>query len=177
MRRFALAAAAVAALSAAPAAEARGCGNADLDPAQATVQQLRHATVCVLNVQRRKHGLRRLRQNPGLVLAGQRHAMDMVERRYFSHSSTAGTPFMARIRRTGYLRRSGRTLLGENLAYGGRELGTPRQIVRSWMRSPGHRANILQPRFREVGIGVVRRLPVHGMSGATYAAAFGRRHL
>ncbi len=177
MRRIALAAAAIAALAAAPAAEARGCGNADADPAHTSVKRLRHATVCLLNKQRRSRGLHRLRQNPGLVLAGQRHALDMVERRYFSHSSTMGTPFTARIRRTGYLRRSGRTLLGENLAYGGRELATPRQIVRSWMRSPGHRANILQPRFREVGIGVVRRLPVHGMSGATYAAEFGRRHL
>ena len=176
MRRIALAAAAFAALAVAPAAEARGCGNADANPAHTSVKQLRHATVCLLNKQRRHRGLHRLRQNPGLVLAGQRHALDMVERRYFSHSSTMGTPFTARIRRTGYLRRSGRTLLGENLAYGGRELATPRQIVRSWMRSPGHRANILRARFREIGIAIVEGAPRAGVDDAlTYVTEFGVR--
>ena len=178
MRRFVLAAATAAAFTAAPAAaQAAPCANADANPAKATVKQLRKATVCLLNVHRRKHGRARLRVNSGLTLAGQRHAKDMVRRRYFSHSSRAGTRFTTRIRRAGYLRRSGRTLLGENLAWGGGRLATPREIVRSWMNSPGHRANILQPRFREVGIGVVRRLPVGDLRGATYAAEFGRRHL
>ena len=177
MRRIALAAATVAALVPAPAAQAAGCANADAHPANLTVKQARAATVCLLNVERRMHGRKRLRHNSGLALAGQRHARDMVRRRYFAHSSRMGTPFNVRIRRTGYLRGSGRTLLGENLAWGGGRLATPRQIVRSWMKSPGHRANILQPKFREVGIGIVRRLPVGGLRGATYAAEFGRRHL
>jgi uncharacterized protein YkwD len=177
VRRIALLTAVVASLIPASAAEARGCRNADADPAKLTVKQIRSATVCLLNVERRKRGLRGLRQNAGLALAGQRHASDMVRHRYFAHSSRSGTTFDVRIRRTGYLRGSGRAVLGENLAWGGGRLGTARRIVRSWMQSPGHRANVLQPKFREVGIGVVRRLPVAAAGrGATYAAEFGTRY-
>lgn len=170
-----LAAAVLGALLPTQAAHAAGCAGADVSPHALTVTQARAATVCLLNVQRRAHGLAPLRHNAGLALAGQRHARDMVQRRYFSHVSRGGTRFSTRIKRTGYLRGAGRALLGENLAWGSGRLATPRQIVRTWMRSPGHRANILKPAFREVGIGVVRARPA-GTSGATYAAEFGRRY-
>ena len=176
MRRFALAALLAAAALPAPAAQAAPCAGADKSPSTMTVKQVRATTTCLINVERRKRGRAPLRHNAGLALAGQRHARDMVARRYFAHVSRAGTRFSERIRRTGYLRGAGRAVLGENLAWGGGRLATPRQIVRSWMKSPGHRANILQRRFREVGIGVVRRLPVGGVRGATYAAEFGRRY-
>jgi uncharacterized protein YkwD len=177
MRRFALAAAVAAAVLPASPAQAAPCAGADTSPSAMTVRQLRATTTCLLNVERHKRGRASLRHNAGLALAGQRHARDMVARRYFAHVSRSGTEFMTRIRRTGYLRGAGHVVLGENLAWGGGGLATPRQIVRSWMHSPGHRANILQPRFREVGIGVVRSLPVAGRSGgATYAAEFGRRY-
>ena len=66
--------------------------------------------------------------------------------------------------------------LGENLAWGSYQLATPKSIVRSWMNSPGHRANILNGRFREIGIGVVDGAPVPGTShAATYATSFGTR--
>ena len=176
MRRFAVAAALCAAALPTSAAHAAPCAGADSSPASLTVTQVRDATICLMNAERRSHGRAPLRHNDGLALAGQRHARDMVARRYFAHDSRAGTDFGRRIRRTGYLRGAARAVIGENLAWGGGSLATPRQIVRSWMRSEGHRANILQPRFREVGIGVVRSLPVGGRSGATYAAEFGRRY-
>ena len=136
---------------------------------------MRAATVCLVNVERRKHGRTTLRANAGLALAGQRHARDMVRRRYFGHDSLGGRSFRARIARTGYLRRSRGAMVGENLAWGSRRSATPRAIVRGWMNSPGHRSNMLQPRFREIGIGIVRASPRgHGRS-ATYAAEFGIR--
>ena len=49
--------------------------------------------------------------------------------------------------------------VGENIAWGTAALATPRAIVAAWMASPGHRANILDPRYRETGIGVSRTLP------------------
>jgi uncharacterized protein YkwD len=64
--------------------------------------------------------------------------------------------------------------MGENLGWGSGSLATPRAMVRSWMNSPGHRANILRPTFTEVGIAVVTRTP-RGIGGATYATEFGRR--
>ena len=159
----------------APSAAQAACRGADASPASRSVAQVRAATVCLLNAERRARGLAPLRANAGLALAGQRHARDMVRRRYFAHASLAGRDFKTRIRRTGYLR-GHRAIVGENLAWGGGALATPRAIVRAWMRSPGHRANVLQPRFREVGVGVVRRLPSGGLRGATYAAEFGRRY-
>ena len=177
MRRKILGVAATAAalVATAPADAQAACANADKHPSQATVKQLRAATVCLVNRERRRHGLARLRANGGLALAGQRHARDMVRKHYFAHSSRAGHDFKDRIARTGYTRGSA-AILGENLAWGSRSLATPRSIVRSWMRSPGHRANILQHRFRHIGIGIVRSSPTRASRSATYAAEFGRRY-
>jgi uncharacterized protein YkwD len=176
MRRTALAAlAALSALGTTTDAQAAACANADKHPYQASVTQLRKATVCLVNVERRKHGRATLRANAGLALAGQRHARDMVSKRYFAHNSLSGADFKARIARTGYLKGQG-AVLGENLAWGSLDQATPRSIVRNWMNSPGHRANILQPKFREIGIGIVRASPRGYDHAATYAAEFGRRY-
>jgi uncharacterized protein YkwD len=178
MRRTALAVIAAAVAVAGPTttdAQAAACANADKHPYQATVAQLRAATVCLVNVERAKQGRGKLRANAGLALAGQRHARDMVSRRYFAHDSLGGSDFKARIARAGYLKGRG-AILGENLAWGSQDKSTPRSIVRSWMNSPGHRANIIQGRFREIGIGVVRASPRGYDHAATYAAEFGARY-
>jgi hypothetical protein len=65
-------------------------------------------------------------------------------------------------------------VLGENLAWGTGGLATPGAIMQAWMNSPGHRENILNPDFREVGIGVVAGNPAAADGyGATYATEFG----
>ena len=167
-------AAAAALLPAAPA-QAAPCANANAMPGTVSAKQVRQATLCMLNAKRRDHGRKPLRHNAGLALAGRRHARDMVRRRYFAHTSAAGRSFDDRIRSAGYLSgtRSG-AVMGENLGWGSGSLATPRAMVRAWMRSPGHRANILRPAFREVGIAVVSRTP-GGSGGATYATEFGRK--
>jgi uncharacterized protein YkwD len=122
-------------------------------PTSANVAQVKSATLCLLNAERSTRGRATLRQNSGLALAGRRHARDMVSRRYFAHSSKAGRTFDDRIRGAGYLRGGHRgAIMGENLGWGSGSLATPRAMVRQWMASPGHRANILRPAFREVGI-------------------------
>ena len=65
--------------------------------------------------------------------------------------------------------------LGENIAWGGAALAEPAAIVRMWMHSPPHRANILSRRFREIGIGVAVGVPLRGARyrGATYTTDFG----
>ena len=69
--------------------------------------------------------------------------------------------------------------MGENLAWGaGANRSSPRGIVAAWMESPPHRQNILDSRFREIGIGVVEGAPrrnVFGLPAATYATSFGSR--
>ena len=100
----------------------------------------------------------------------------MAERNYFSHQSRDGSSFLDRIRRVSYLPSSGAWSVGENLAWGSESLATPKEIFRAWMHSSGHRANILDRRFREIGIGVVVGAPVGGVAnGATYASEFGFR--
>jgi len=97
----------------------------------------------------------------------------MNARGYFSHDSAGGGSFVDRIRKTGYVPARVFPSLGEDLAWGSGTLGTPRQIVASWMASPGHRANILYPKFREAGMGVAFGDPGAGMDGVTYALDFG----
>lgn len=160
----------------APAATA-GCASASAEPHAARYVAVRGATLCLINAERRKRGLPKLRYNRRLATAAGRHARDMVRERYFSHDSPSGDDFVDRIRGAGYLRgRSGGWSLGENLAWGSGSMASPRSIVRAWMRSPGHRRNILQRRFREIGVALVLDAPVDGVErAATYVTEFGRR--
>ncbi|MEA2492277.1 MAG: hypothetical protein QOJ29_188 [Thermoleophilaceae bacterium] len=162
---------------AAPASALANCGSAaDRDPADAgaSIRAARSATLCLLNVQRGKHQLRRLRFNHRLAVAGLGHARDMVRRRYFSHDTPSGQDFVDRIIKTAYVPPAAHWRLGENLAWGHHRASTPREIVRAWMASPRHRHNILTPEFREIGIAIVVGAPVgHVRAAATYATEFG----
>ena len=134
------------------------------------------ATLCLINAQRHSHGLRALRLNARLSRAARAHSRDMVGRHYFSHSTPEGLTFADRIRGTGYLRASRQWLVGENLAWGWRDRGSAGRIVRAWMHSPPHREVMLNPAFREVGIGIVSGVPRPlPPGGATYTADFGVR--
>lgn len=156
-------------------ASALRCKGADLDPA-APLGRIRGAIRCLMNKERAKQGMRRLRLNRRLRKAATRHSRDMVGRSYFSHQTLGGGDLVSRVRRARYIRRGDRFTVGENLAWGAGSLGTPRLIVRAWMESPEHRANVLNRRFREIGIGVVRGAPVATQSAAvTYTTNFGRR--
>lgn len=136
----------------------------------------RRAILCLVNAERTSRGLRALRSNSALARAAARHSGDMVRRKYFSHDSPSGSSMLDRVRASGFIPRRGTWIVGENLAYGSGSLARPGAIVRSWMASPGHRANILQPRFRLMGIGIARGVPVRGVSGgATYTTNFGAR--
>ena len=174
-RLLAAAATFVALVPAAPAAAAgASCAKADELPRHMTVTEVRVATLCLINAERRRFRLPALRHDPRLALAGTRHVRDMVGARYFSHDSRGGRAFDTRIARTGYAR-GARATVGENLAWGTGELATPRSIVRGWMKSPGHRANILHRVYREIGIAIAHGTPRSPNAGATYATEFGRR--
>jgi uncharacterized protein YkwD len=167
--------AAVVALGIAPSSASAACRGHDLEPGTASVSSLHHATLCLLNRQRRLHHVRALRSDSDLRVAATRHAKDMVQRDYFSHTSPGGVDFVKRILATGYVPAGASWTVGENLAWGSQSLGTPGSIVRSWMKSPGHRANILNRGFNEIGIGIVLGVPAPGAPrGATYATEFGR---
>jgi uncharacterized protein YkwD len=79
-----------------------------------------------------------------------------------------------RIRHAHYLEGARGWSLGENLAWGTGDVASPARIVDAWMHSPGHRRNILDRRFREIGIGLAPGAPGRG-DGATYVTEFGAR--
>jgi uncharacterized protein YkwD len=170
--RIAAAAAALAVALVAPAHASAHCAWANMNPNDVTQKQAAHATLCLLNKQRRAHGLKKLRENSDLDLASQRHAADMARRNYFAHGD-----FVGRIRAAHYLSGANRGYtLGENIAWGSWDYATPAGIVNAWMHSPGHRANILNGRFHEIGLGIARGAPVSGQSrGGTYVTDFGTR--
>ena len=167
---------AVLALAAPASAAAAPCANATTKPGEASEQVLAKATVCLVNRERRRFKMGGLRENRRLSRAALAHTQDMVEKRYFAHESKAGTDVVDRLLSTGYLGRVRSWLVGENLAWGTERLSTPQQTVINWMNSPGHRANILKRRFREIGIGVVFHAPSSSNRvAATYTTTFGYR--
>ncbi len=156
---------------AAGARTAGGCAYARHVPTAATVDKARRATVCLINARRVARGLRPLRVVPALQRAAQRHSQDMVRRNYFSHSSRTGASPGQRLRSAGW-RARGSSLFAENLAWGAGSFGDAQSIVAGWMRSRGHRANILHPGFRALGVGVAAGVPGRRARGGTYTADF-----
>ena len=145
-------------LAAAPATASAACSNKHAHPAQVSNATVKQATLCLLDHQRKMHGRRALKPNRRLARAARKHARDMVRRNYFSHTAPGGADFVDRIMRQDDVNPGQGWTLGENLAWGSYQSATPKSIVLP-MHSPGHRANILNPRFREIGIGVVTGAP------------------
>jgi uncharacterized protein YkwD len=99
----------------------------------------------------------------------------MAGRNYFAHASPAGTTMEKRVRHAGYLHRVREWWLGEAIAWGNGGAGAPRAILRGLLKSPPHRAILLDPGFRDLGIGVARGAPQGAGAGAlTVALDFGR---
>jgi uncharacterized protein YkwD len=154
------------------AAAPGACSSAHVAVRKATIREARAATLCLLNRVRAEHGLRPLRLDPKLSHAARRHSRDMVRHRYFSHASRNGRSPFDRIRATHYVPRNASWWLGENIGWGSGSFAEPIAMVRAWMHSPPHRANILSRHFRDIGIGIAPGAPVGG-SGATYTTDFG----
>jgi uncharacterized protein YkwD len=98
------------------------------------------------NLERQKVGLSPLKLSSQLTKAAQSHARDMARNNYFSHTGLNGSSMADRAKGTGYKYFA----LGENIAAG---KSTPEEAIRQWMNSSGHRANILNSRFTEIGFG------------------------
>jgi len=152
------------------------CDSANAKPSEASNRQLVRGTLCLLNRERARRGLRRLSLNRRLSRAAENHSRAMVRNNFFSHDSLSGADFIDRIRNVGYLNRASAWAVAENLAWGSGSRAVPAAIVRSWMQSPGHKSNILTGRYREIGIGVVPGAPVRtSLPAATYTTDFGAR--
>ncbi|HEU4411746.1 MAG TPA: CAP domain-containing protein [Polyangiaceae bacterium] len=87
-----------------------------------------------------------LRWDDRLGRAAQSHSTDMATKNYFSHTSPDGRTFVDRVKAEGYTF----SALGENIAAG---QTTASQVVNAWLKSAGHCKNIMNPNFRDIGIG------------------------
>lgn len=96
-----------------------------------------------VNRVRAAHGLPALRSNGTLARAARSHTRTMLARKRFAHGNT-----IVRLRRFGVRGR----LVGENLAWGSGRYANPAAIVRLWLESPPHRANLLHRGFRRIGL-------------------------
>ncbi len=100
------------------------------------------------NIQRAKFGLPPLKENSVLSETAVIKVDDMFKNQYFAHESSSGISVDGLVKRAGY----NYIAIGENLASGSFE--NDEKLVQAWMDSPGHRANILNTRYVEIGVSV-----------------------
>ncbi|MFG2331529.1 sigma-70 family RNA polymerase sigma factor [Streptomyces sp. NPDC048604] len=118
--------------------------------------------VALVNSERSKAGCGPVTGNALLDRAAQGHSEDMAARDFFDHTNPDGDGPGERVTAAGYRW----STYGENIAMGQR---TPQDVMNSWMNSPGHRANILNCSFKEIGIGI------HNAGGPYWTQVFGAR--
>jgi uncharacterized protein YkwD len=157
-------------LPASSSAERRG--------AVAPAGQLRTALVDQVNVLRASHGLARLRISPALSAAANAHSASMAKKGYFSHNSANGASFSQRLAYFYPARGFRSWSVGENLLYGSPDIGAVRAL-KLWLASPPHRANLLNPRWREIGLAAVHSTSApgvyHNAPATIVTADFGAR--
>ena len=135
---------------------------------QAPTTPFVESVVAAMNRERAAHGLRPLRLESRLSMAAEDRVGDMMRKHYFDHVSPDGLQPFTWVRKRGYSYR----IVGENLALGYR---TSQSVVTGWMSSPGHRENVLQRQFDEVGIAVADASPKSGYRAPLVVALYGAR--
>lgn len=100
----------------------------------------------LINAERRKVGALPLRINSNLTQAALGQSQDMATRNFFSHTGSNGSQPSVRVSATGY----SWSAVAENIAAG---QSTPSQVFQSWLNSPSHKQNMLNPTYRDVGFG------------------------
>jgi uncharacterized protein YkwD len=163
------------AASSSVARAAASCADANLVPSSSNLARIATATLCLINQQRTAAHLVALRSNAALNTAASRHSAEMVAKNYFDHVSPTGTTPLSRMTAVGYIKPNTSWSIGENIAAATGSLATPASMVSMWMNSSGHRANILNPSFRDSGIGATAMVPrvVGAGAGGTYTEDFG----
>jgi len=118
------------------------------------LQSLEAGVLADLNAFRRAHRLGSLRLSPALSRAARQHTMEMAARGYFSHTSANGSKFDRRIARFYPMGYHHFWSVGENLLWSSPDVD-PAGALNMWINSPEHRANMLNPRWREIGLSAV----------------------
>jgi uncharacterized protein YkwD len=136
------------------AAKAQSCRGARQRPSRSSIFAAAGATLCVINQLRATHRLGPLRMNSVLRSIAASQSQDMRTGRYFGDDSLSGLTPMQRIAASAYARGSRRLSVSQNIAWGIASASTPAAIVKAWMESAPHRAILLAPLYRDVGVGI-----------------------
>ncbi len=167
----------VAALAVPSAALAGDCPGADVRPAADNLPQVAQTTLCLLNAERAAKGLAAVSEQAQLTNASAAYSALMVSEQFFAHVSPEGSELTDRLTGAGYLGSPGSWVVGENIAWGESYLASPGSIVKAWMNSPPHRANILNGDYSDIGLGIALGTPASSNPGATYTTDFGHRQV
>jgi uncharacterized protein YkwD len=133
--------------------------------APAAVNTFQQDMLNAVNAQRAAAGVAPLRLCNVLVLQAQIHTADQAKMGVMSHTGSNGSTLQQRAVQSTYLAGAGAWSLGENVAFGYRDIPS---VMTAWMNSPGHRANILQGGFSDVGFGLAQ-----GANGTYWTQDFG----
>jgi uncharacterized protein YkwD len=167
-----------AALTAPARAEAARCASSHASPAKLSKHRASKSILCLINKERASHGLHAVKLQGKQTSAARKHTRLMIHDRCFAHECPGEGELVRRMERADYLPCDCYWGVGENLAYGVRDYGSPKSIMHAWMNSPEHRTNILNGDYRDIGIGIVWGTPDEGSarSSATYTTDFGYKH-
>ena len=138
-------------------AEAAQCKGGDASPAKLSGKRAAKAVFCLINKERRSHGMRPLKRQHEQTKAARKHNRRMIRQRCFSHQCPGESDLTGRLTSADYLPCNCSWGIAENIAYGSGRLGSPRKIVEAWMHSSEHRANILNSSYQHIGIARHRR--------------------
>ena len=140
--------------------------TASADPVLVSVDSLEADLLRLVNAQRRARGLRPLRRSRRLAAAADAHSRTLARRGLFAHRLPGGPTIARRLR--GFYPSSGfrRWSVSENLVAMSPML-TAREALALWLRSPGHRRNLMLPRWREIGVGAVHATAAPGIWGGS----------
>jgi uncharacterized protein YkwD len=138
-----------------PTADAKGpCNHGGKTPTQLGKKQARNSVICLINQRRDGNGRGNLKSNGKLIEAARKHSGTMARKGCFSHECRGEKSLLGRLKAVHYIHGGlSRWAYGENIAYGGGKGATPREVVSDWMRSSGHRGNILSRTFEDIGVG------------------------
>jgi uncharacterized protein YkwD len=136
-------------------------GTAATAPATTALNGSERSLLAAVNGVRTAHGLRKLSVDPALQGAARAYSRTMLRTNRFTHGAMGARLAAHGVRGPRY---------GENLAWAVGPGSAARRIIASWMASPGHRANLLRPGWRRIGIGALKGT-FQGYAGATVVTA------
>jgi uncharacterized protein YkwD len=156
------------------ASASAACPHAGAHAHEVSLPVLRKTMTCLVNHERSLRGRPALRVNRELRKAAQDHTDVMLAKECFRHNCPGEPGLGHRIRRSGYTKGQRAWRFAEDLGYD----VTPRKMMRHWLASRFNRRNLLDPGFRDLGVGVGWGAPKRGLDDrnlATYTLVFGLR--